>query len=128
VNLLLDTHALIWWWTDDARLSKRARKLILDADNKIYVSAASAWEIAIKQRIGKLEGLQYASEQFASLVAEDGFEHLPMRYEHALRAGSYEAAHRDPFDRMLAAQSEVEKLPLVSRDPLMKEFSCKTIW
>ena len=128
MKLLLDTHALIWWWTDDARLSTRARKLILDADNTIYISAASAWEIAIKQRIGKLEGVQYASEQFARLVAADGFEHLPMRYEHALRAGSYEATHRDPFDRMLAAQSEVENLPLVSRDPLMKAFSCKTIW
>ena len=128
MNLLLDTHALLWWWTDDAQLSKRAKKLILDANNKIYVSAASAWEIAIKQRIGKLDGLQYATEQFASLVAADGFEHLPMRYEHAQRAGAFEAAHRDPFDRMLAAQSEIESMPLVSRDPLMKTFTCKTIW
>ena len=72
MNLLLDTHALIWWWIDDARLPKRVRKLLLDTENTVYVSAASAWEIAIKQRIGKLEGVPYASEQFASLVDADG--------------------------------------------------------
>ena len=128
VNLLLDTHALIWWWTDDAHLSKRVRKLLLDTENTVYVSAASAWEIAIKQRIGKLEGVPYASEQFASLVDADGFVHLPMRYAHALRAGAYASAHRDPFDRMLAAQSEIEGISLVTRDPLLKEMGCKTIW
>ena len=128
MNLLLDTHALIWWWTNDTRLSKRVRKLLLDTENAIHVSAASAWEIAIKQRIGKLGDVPYASEQFSSLVDADGFAHLPMRYEHALRAGAYASEHRDPFDRMLAAQSEIESMSLVTRDPLLEGLGCKTIW
>lgn len=128
VNILLDTHTLIWWWTNDAQLSKRVVKLISDTDNTVHVSAASAWEIAIKQRIGKLDGIARASEEFANLIAADGFVHLSMRHEHALRAGSYDSAHRDPFDRMLAAQSEIESMPLLSRDPLLKAFGCRTIW
>ena len=128
VNLSLVTHALISWWTDDSQLSKRARNLLLDTENAIHVSAASAWEIAIKQRIGKLQGVPYASEQFSSLVDADGFAHLPMRYEHALRAGAHPSGHSDPFDRMLAAQSEIEGMSLITRDPLLKEFGCKTIW
>ena len=72
--------------------------------------------------------MPYASEEFVSLVDADGFVHLPMRYEHALRAGAYASEHSDPFVRMLAAQSEIEGISLVTRDPLLKEFGCKTIW
>ena len=128
MNLLLDTHALLWWFTDDPRLSAAVRERLLDATNIVFVSAASAWEIATKQRIGKLNGLPQASERFAELVAADGFTHLPVTYLHALLAGRYAHAHRDPFDRMLAAQSQLEGLVLATRDPAFATFDCRTLW
>lgn len=99
-----------------------------DETNDILVSAASAWEIATKDRIGKLGELPQAAPRFAELVAADGFHHLPIDYLHALRAGGYGAAHRDPFDRILAAQSEIESLPLITRDPGFAVFSIATLW
>jgi PIN domain nuclease of toxin-antitoxin system len=128
MNLLLDTHALLWWQTNDERLSNRARALIGDEMNEVFVSAASAWEIATKQRLGKLDEVPDAASRFAELVAADGFAHLPITYMHSLRAGGYQIAHRDPFDRILAAQSELEHLLLVTRDSAFELFACKTVW
>jgi PIN domain nuclease of toxin-antitoxin system len=128
VRLLLDTHALLWWFTDDARLSDTARAAIADSSSSIHASAASAWEIATKQRIGKLDGVPDASARYAELVATDGFRHLPVSHVHALRAGSWPVEHRDPFDRMLAAQSQLERMPLVTRDPAFALFDIETLW
>lgn len=128
MRLLLDTHTLLWWQTNDKRLSDRARALIADEANEIFVSAASAWEIATKQRLGKLDDVPDAAARFAELVAADGFVHLPMTHVHCLHAGGYEVDHRDPFDRMLAAQSEIEQLLLVTRDPAFALFASKTVW
>jgi PIN domain nuclease of toxin-antitoxin system len=128
MRLLLDTHALLWWFTDDERLSARIRALIADEKYEIFVSAASAWEIATKQRIGKLDEVPEAASRFTELVAADGFIHLPITHLHSLRAGGYEVAHSDPFDRMLAAQSELESLALVTRDSAFKAFGNETIW
>lgn len=128
MRLLLDTHALLWWFTDDPRLSAVARELIGDEANEILVSAASAWEIAAKQRLGKLDQVPDAARRFAELVEADGFIHLPVNYRHALRAGGYDIEHRDPFDRMLAAQAEIEALPLLTRDPAFQRFGTKTVW
>lgn len=128
MRLLLDTHALLWWFTDDPRLSVKARALIGDAGNEILVSAASAWEIATKHRLEKLEEAAEAVIRFEELVAADGFTHLPVSYRHGLRAGRYHAAHRDPFDRLLAAQAEIESLPLVTLDPAFKQFEIITLW
>ena len=128
VRFLLDTHALLWWFTDDPRLSPAVREAIQDADNEIFVSAASAWEIATKQRLGKLPELPDVRSRFAELVAADRLTHLAVNYLHSLRAGGYGAAHRDPFDRMLAAQSELEALPLVTRDPAFADFGTETFW
>lgn len=128
MRLLLDTHALLWWFTDDARLSTAARQAILDPSNEILVSAASAWEIATKQRLGKLDGVPSAARQYGELVAADGFVHLPITAAHALQAGGYPNAHRDPFDRMLAAQSELESLVLVTCDAAFDSFGCRTLW
>lgn len=128
MRLLLDTHALLWWFTDDPNLSARARALIADEANVVLVSAASAWEIATKQRLGKLTGVPEAMNQFADLVAADGFVHLPITHRHALRAGHYALSHRDPFDRMLAAQAEIEGIPLVSLDSALAQFPVRLIW
>jgi PIN domain nuclease of toxin-antitoxin system len=128
LKFLLDTHALLWWWTDDSRLSSAARQAIVDEGNQVMVSAASAWEIATKFRLGKLPHAAQALDRFNELVAADGFEHLPISYLHSLKAGSYTSEHRDPFDRMLAAQADLEKAVLVTLDPVFTGFQCRVLW
>ena len=128
MRLLLDTHALLWWWTDDPQLSHRARVCIGDSDNAVLVSAASAWEIATKHRLGKLGLADSIVQRYPALLVADGFVPLAMTAEHALVAGSYRHPHRDPFDRMLAAQAEVERLTLVSCDPALAQFGVELLW
>lgn len=128
MKLLLDTHALLWWWTDDPQLSPTARALIADEGNIVLVSAASAWEIATKHRLGKLPEAGEAIPRFNELVAADGFEHLPINYLHGLKAGAYAVEHRDPFDRVLAAQAELESAQLVTRDPAFAQFGTRVVW
>ena len=128
MKVLLDTHALLWWWTDDAQLSPTARATLGDPSCTIFVSAASAWEIATKHRLGKLPGLEDALSRFNELVLADGFRHLPVSYLHALKAGSYPWAHRDPFDRMLVAQSEIESLVLLSCDSALADCGARLLW
>lgn len=128
MKLLLDTHALLWWFFDDPRLSARARTAIADTANEVLVSAASAWEIAVKFHLGKLPECSEAVERFEELVATDGFTPLAITARHALRAGTYPSTHRDPFDRMLAAQSELEAATLVTLDPALAAFPCARFW
>jgi PIN domain nuclease of toxin-antitoxin system len=128
MRLLLDTHALLWWWKDDPRLSKLAAAAIADETNTVLVSAASAWEIATKHRIGKLPGVEKALSEFNELITADGFSHLAVAHNHAIKAGGFEAEHRDPFDRMLAAQAIIEGAALVTEDPAMKLFQVKCFW
>lgn len=128
MKLLLDTHALLWWWTDDPKLSSSSRQAIADEENQVLVSAASAWEIATKHRLGKLPHAAQALERFNELVTADGFEHLPISYLHSLKAGAYSSEHRDPFDRMLAAQADQEKAVLVTLDPVFAGFQCRVLW
>lgn len=128
LKLLLDTHALLWWWSDDKRLSKRAAKAISDEDNIVLISAASAWEIATKHRIGKLPGAERAITEFNQLIVSDGFTHLHVEYGHALKASGFTTEHRDPFDRMLAAQAIIEGATLVTDDAAMKLFRVKCFW
>jgi PIN domain nuclease of toxin-antitoxin system len=128
MRYLLDTHALLWWFTDDPRLSQIARDAIADEANTILVSAASAWEISTKHRLGKLNEAADAVRRFDELVVADGFQHLPVSHFHGLKAGGYGVPHRDPFDRMLAAQSELEGVPLLTCDPAFAAFGTRTVW
>ena len=128
LKLLLDTHALLWWWTNQFRLSKTVLDAIGDETNTVYISSASAFELATKVRIGKLNEATILIEQFDQLVAADGFSHLGITHLHTLRAGSYAFAHRDPFDRLLIAQSEIEDLTFVSCDAAILGLGVKTLW
>lgn len=127
MRLLLDTHTLLWWWKAQQNLSAAALAAILDPDNEIVVSTVCAWEIATKERLGKL-GIPGVTANYARLIVVDGFAELAITPAHGLRAGSYTMPHGDPFDRMLAAQSELEAAPLISRDPALAQFPCTVIW
>lgn len=128
MRLLLDTHALLWWWADSPRLSNAARHAMVDADCVVLVSVASAWEIAIKQRRGNLSGVPAEAAPFTRQVSDSGFELLAITLEHAMLAGYHPAEHRDPFDRMLAAQAEIEDAVLVSCDVALDQFGVRRLW
>jgi PIN domain nuclease of toxin-antitoxin system len=127
MRLLLDTHALLWWF-QDSRLSIPAKRAIADPANDVFISSASAWEIAIKQRAGKLFDAPPADRLFAEVANDPRYQPLPMTMPHALLAGSFHYAHRDPFDRMLCAQAQIEGLTLVTSDPLLAGFGIPTLW
>jgi len=125
---LLDTHALLWWLAEPQRLSTAAHAAIADSTARVLVSAASGWEIATKVRLGKLPAVAPLLEELPAVLAAQGFELLPIELRHGLRAGSYGLAHRDPFDRLLDAQAELETLTLLSVDPALKAFPCNLLW
>lgn len=128
MRLLLDTHALLWWLDGDERLSLTARSLIGDEQTIVFVSAASAWEISTKVRIGKLPGAAEVAEQFREVIDQQNFEGLSISVQHARLAGLIPGNHRDPFDRMLIAQAQLEGLPLVSIEQLFDQFGIRRIW
>jgi PIN domain nuclease of toxin-antitoxin system len=128
VRLLLDTHAFLWWLFDAKDLSKKARKAIEDRRNEVLVSAATAFEIETKYRIGKLPSAHAVAGDLSGWIARAGFVELPMSIAHAARAGAWPHAHRDPFDRILAAQSHIEACPLVTCDPMLREFEVALLW
>ncbi|WP_156680236.1 type II toxin-antitoxin system VapC family toxin [Sphingomonas profundi] len=128
MSYLLDTHALIWWWLGDPALSIAARDLMVDRANRIFVSPVTAVEIAIKVRSGKLAGMSEPLAAFGEGLAADGFRTLDIRYDHARRAGLMAGEHRDPFDRLLAAQALTEGLTIITRDTAIARFGCEVIW
>ena len=118
MNLLLDTHILLWWLADDPGLSEKQRSAIADPANLVYVSAASAWEISIKKALGKLIA---PNDLGAALIASE-LEQLPITVIHAEAVGGLPPHHRDPFDRMLIAQAGVEDLTVVTGDPMFAQY------
>lgn len=125
-TVLLDTHALLWWAVDHEALSQRVRRLIENEKTTVLVSAATAWEIATKVRLGKLEWT--AADSVRSYCTSQGFDLLSVTFEHTERAGSWPQDHGDPFDRMLAAQSKLEHVPLCTNDRQLQAFGIATIW
>lgn len=128
MRVLLDTHALLWWLAGDKSLSRRARLVIADEDNEIFVSAASAWEVSTNHRIGKLPGAGPLVVDFAREVRQQGFSELPITLDHGQVAGALPGVHRDPFDRILVAQAREEKMALVSNDAVFDAFGVERIW
>lgn len=118
MSLLLDTHVLLWWLDDNPTLSREARAGIADASHDVFVSSATAWEIAIKKALGKLK----APDNLEEAMSASAFKELPIRMAHAVAAGELSDHHSDPFDRMLVAQAKLENLTLVTRDENMGTY------
>ncbi len=128
MRALLDTHALLWWLDGDRRLSKPARAFIGEEANTVFVSAASAWEIATKVRIGKLPGAAEVAADFVACVTAQGFSELVIGLADGARAGNLPGPHRDPFDRMLIAQAQVHDLPLISNEAVFDDYGIRRLW
>jgi PIN domain nuclease of toxin-antitoxin system len=127
-KLLLDTHALIWWTFEPQELSGDAFAAIEDAENRVFVSAVTAMEIATKVRKGRLERARPLASGFTRQVEESEFEPLSITCEHAERAGGLEFAHRDPWDRLLIAQAQIERMILISNERLFDTFGVTRLW
>ena len=127
MNLLIDTQVLLWWRTKEEQLSGRAKAAILDSRNRSYVSAAVAWELAIKVNLGKLDARDVVSN-LKQLLIEEGFRRLAVSTDHALRAGLLPMLHRDPFGRMLVAQAQALNSPIVSADQIFDRYGAQRNW
>jgi PIN domain nuclease of toxin-antitoxin system len=128
VKVLLDTHTLLWAALAPEFLGRKAKRIISDEANSIIVSAASAWEIATKVRIGKLPGAEQLEREFLERMELAGYTLLPIDAATALRAGRFTGDHRDPFDRMIAAQALADDIPVLSKDPKLEAFGIRRIW
>ncbi|HXX14324.1 MAG TPA: type II toxin-antitoxin system VapC family toxin [Candidatus Eremiobacteraceae bacterium] len=128
MRALLDTHALLWWLSDDPSLSKRARAFVSQTENAVIVSSECAWEIATKVRLGKLASAGELTGDFMGYLEREGFETLSISTQHAIRAGLLPGPHKDPFDRMLIAQAQAENLPVLSNDRVFDDYGVRRIW
>jgi PIN domain nuclease of toxin-antitoxin system len=128
LRILLDTHALLWSFLEDPSLSRLAHAAIVEPDNSILVSAASAWEIAVKFRLGKLPPAAELIQDFAQHLRRLDFEEFPISADHGIRSGLLPAHHKDPFDRLLAAQCQAESIPIVSNDKIFDLYGVVRIW
>jgi PIN domain nuclease of toxin-antitoxin system len=128
VRLLIDTHALLWWLSDDPSLSGGARKAMAETSNVLLVSAASAWEIATKVRLGRLPGAAELAADFQGFMLREGFTTLDITVDHGIRAGLLPGPHRDPFDRMLISQAQAENLPIVTNERNFEAYGVRRVW
>jgi len=128
MKVLLDTHAFLWWIGNDPRLSQPARESIASSSNEVFFSVASAWEMSVKARLGKLK-LQADFEQFLKEhLANSGFTVLPISFSHVLGLDRLPLLHRDPFDRMLISQSQCESMPLITADAQIRQYDAQVLW
>lgn len=127
MTILLDTHALVWWLQNDSRLSKRAAVIIKNPTNKILVSAAVGWELAIKVNLGKIRPASLV-QGLEEAMSRETFEELPVTVAQAIRAGLLPMHHRDPFDRLLAAQAQSLGCPILSADSLLDAYGIQRVW
>lgn len=127
MNLIVDTHAWLWSLSDPGRLSAGARRLLASNSNVVYLSAASAWELAIKCALGKLDLPEPVATYVPSRMSRQGITPLHVTHTHALRVSTLPAHHRDPFDRLLVAQALVEHLPILTADPVFEQYGVEVI-
>lgn len=128
MRALLDTHVFLWWITDDRRLSQRVRRLFRDPRNELLLSAASAWEIAIKARAGDLKIEGDVGNFVREHLAANAIGVLPVQLDHALGVATLPRYHGDPFDRLIVAQSQAEKLPIVTGDKMIRRYAVEVLW
>lgn len=128
MRVLLDTHALLWALVEPVKISRKASQIINDTTNDISVSAASAWEIATKVRLGKLPTAERIEREFLGLMEDAGYTLISIDAATALRAGRFTGDHRDPFDRIIAAQAIADDIPVLSKDPKLDDFGIRRIW
>ena len=128
MQLLLDTHAFLWWLAGSEKLSQSARQAIADEANDVLVSAASAWEIATKHRLGKLRGAEVVAQDISGAIASQGFEELAVTVDDAGRAGELPGPLRDPFDRMLISQALARNLVLISIETPFDQYGVRRLW
>ena len=128
MKLLLDTHAFLWWLAGNRRLSPAARRAVEDTSNDVVVSAATAWEITTKHRVGKLSEAEAVALDVTGSIASQGFDELAITVEDAERAGRLPDTHRDPFDRMLIAQALAHNLTVVSVDAVFDGYGVSRLW
>ena len=127
-RILLDTHAALFWWSASGKLGRAAREAIGEDDAEVLVSAASCWEISTKLRTGRLAFAGDPAVNVPRLMRQHGFETLAVGMDHALRAAALPGQHKDPFDRLIAAQALIEGLTVVTRDPQIAAFGCEVVW
>ena len=128
MKALMDTHVFLWWITDDRRLPISVRGIIADGGNELLLSAASCWEIAIKANLGRIALPKRPDIFIPDQMALNAVQGLPVQASHALHIFNLPHLHRDPFDKMLVAQSQMEGLPIITSDPLIAQYNVKVVW
>jgi PIN domain nuclease of toxin-antitoxin system len=128
MKYLLDTHAFLWWNLDDPQLSEQAREIIANGENEIFISAASAWEIAIKTAKGRLVLPEEPAQYLANRMSQYHFQSLPVQISHAVHVYGLPDHHADPFDRLLVAQCQLESMLLISKDEDIQKYDVEVIW
>lgn len=125
---ILDTHVFLWWIADDPQLPDHIRSIISNSNNDLFLSAASCWEMTIKAQLGKLKLPDKPERYIPEQMAVNTVQGLPIQITHALHIYNPPCHHRDPFDRMIVAQSQVERLPIITSDPLIAKYKVRVIW
>ncbi|RJQ18400.1 MAG: type II toxin-antitoxin system VapC family toxin [Nitrospiraceae bacterium] len=128
MKALIDTHVFLWWLADDPQLPQNIRDIIADGNNELYFSAASCWEIAIKAQLGKIILPDKADVFISAQLSLNGIRSLPIQSSHALHVFKLPALHRDPFDRMLVSQAQLENMPIITSDSLIALYQVEYIW